>query len=70
MAVDSAGDVYVADTSNSAIRKVIAGVGVKGYRTNVRGLLKRIRGAFRDVDPEFAQIGNYARFGYRWIPEE
>jgi two-component system response regulator ChvI len=48
----------------------IAGVGVKGYRTNVRGLLKRIRGAFRDVDPEFAQIGNYARFGYRWIPEE
>jgi two-component system response regulator ChvI len=48
----------------------VAGLGVKGYRTNVRGLLKRIRGAFRDVDPEFAQIGTYARFGYRWIPEE
>jgi two-component system, OmpR family, response regulator ChvI len=36
----------------------------------VRSLVKRIRQAFRDVDPEFAQIENYAGFGYRWIPEE
>ena len=48
----------------------MAGNGEDGYRTNVRSLVKRIRKAFRDVDPEFAQIENYAGFGYRWIPEE
>jgi two-component system, OmpR family, response regulator ChvI len=48
----------------------VAGNGEEGYRTNVRSLVKRIRKAFRDVDPEFAQIENYAGFGYRWIPEE
>ncbi len=48
----------------------VAGNGEDGYRTNVRSLVKRIRKAFRDVDPEFAQIENYAGFGYRWIPEE
>lgn len=48
----------------------VAGNGEDGYRTNVRSLVKRIRKAFRDVDPEFTQIENYAGFGYRWIPEE
>lgn len=46
----------------------VAGNGEEGYRTNVRSLVKRIRKAFREVDPEFAQIENYAGFGYRWIP--
>jgi len=48
----------------------VAGNGEDGYRTNVRSLVKRIRKAFREVDPEFTQIENYAGFGYRWIPEE
>lgn len=47
----------------------VAGNGEDGYRTNVRSLVKRIRKAFREVDPEFAQIENYAGFGYRWAPE-
>ena len=47
----------------------VAGNGEEGYRTNVRSLVKRIRKAFREVDPEFAQIENYAGFGYRWIPD-
>jgi len=45
----------------------VAGDGEEGYRTNVRALIKRIRKKFRDVDDSFAQIGNYAGFGYRWI---
>ena len=48
----------------------VAGAGEEGFRANVRTLIKRIRKSFRDVDPGFAQIENYAGFGYRWIPEE
>jgi two-component system response regulator ChvI len=48
----------------------VAGVGKEGYRANVRTLIRRIRKSFREVDPGFAQIENYAGFGYRWIPEE
>ena len=47
----------------------VAGPGEEGYRANVRTLIKRIRKSFRDVDPGFAQIENYAGFGYRWSPE-
>lgn len=45
----------------------IAGYGNEGYRANVRTFIKRIRKKFRDVDPSFDQIHNYAGFGYRWI---
>lgn len=45
----------------------IAGYGAEGFRANVRTFIKRIRKKFRDVDPEFDQIHNYAGFGYRWI---
>jgi two-component system response regulator ChvI len=45
----------------------VAGDGEEGYRTNVRALIKRIRKKFRDVDDSFAQIENYAGFGYRWV---
>jgi two-component system, OmpR family, response regulator ChvI len=45
----------------------VAGQGEDGYRANVRTLIKRIRKKFRDVDPGFAQIENYAGFGYRWL---
>lgn len=45
----------------------VAGYGDDGYRANVRTFIKRIRKKFRDVDPEFDQIHNYAGFGYRWI---
>ena len=48
----------------------IAGLGDEGFRANVRTLIKRIRKSFREVDPDFAQIENYAGFGYRWLPEE
>ena len=44
----------------------VAGYGAEGYRANVRTFIKRIRKKFRDTDPEFDQIHNYAGFGYRW----
>ena len=44
----------------------IAGHGSEGYRANVRTFIKRIRKKFRDVDPNFDHIQNYAGFGYRW----
>ena len=45
----------------------VAGYGAEGYRANVRTFIKRIRKKFRDIDPDFDQIHNYAGFGYRWI---
>jgi two-component system response regulator ChvI len=50
-------------------RDFIAGHGPEGYRANVRTFIKRIRKKFRDVDPGFDQIENYASFGYRWTAE-
>jgi len=47
----------------------VAGHGSEGYRANVRTFIKRIRKKFRDVDPGFDHIDNYASFGYRWIAE-
>jgi two-component system, OmpR family, response regulator ChvI len=47
----------------------IAGHGSEGYRANVRTFIKRIRKKFRDVDPGFDHIENYASFGYRWTAE-
>jgi two-component system response regulator ChvI len=44
----------------------MAGDGEIGFRTNVRAFIKRIRQKFRDVDPDFTNIGNYPGFGYRW----
>jgi two-component system response regulator ChvI len=44
----------------------IAGHGAEGYRANVRTFIKRIRKKFRDSDPDFDHIHNYAGFGYRW----
>ncbi|MBI5164880.1 MAG: response regulator transcription factor [Magnetospirillum sp.] len=48
----------------------LAGAGPEGFRANVRTFVKRIRQKFRDADPSFDQIGNYAGFGYRWKAEE
>jgi two-component system, OmpR family, response regulator ChvI len=45
-----------------------AGEGEDGYRVNVRSLIKRIRQAFRELDPNFDKIRNYPAFGYRWKP--
>jgi hypothetical protein len=50
-------------------KDLIAGNGSEGYRANVRTFIKRIRKKFRDVDPGFDHIQNYASFGYRWIAE-
>jgi two-component system, OmpR family, response regulator ChvI len=47
----------------------VAGQGSEGYRANVRTFIKRIRKKFRDVDPGFDHIENYASFGYRWTAE-
>ena len=44
----------------------VAGHGAEGYRANVRTFIKRIRKKFRDSDPDFDHIQNYAGFGYRW----
>ena len=48
----------------------IAGHGAEGYRANVRTFVKRIRKKFRDGDPGFDHIENYAGFGYRWTAPE
>jgi two-component system response regulator ChvI len=50
-------------------KNFIAGHGSEGYRANVRTFIKRIRKKFRDVDPGFEHIENYAGFGYRWAAE-
>ena len=50
-------------------KNFIAGHGPEGYRANVRTFIKRIRKKFRDGDPGFDYIENYAGFGYRWTPE-
>jgi len=47
----------------------LAGAGPEGFRANVRTFVKRIRQKFRDVDPDFDMIANYAGFGYRWKTE-
>jgi two-component system response regulator ChvI len=47
-------------------KNFVAGHGTEGYRANVRTFIKRIRKKFRDCDPDFDQIQNYAGFGYRW----
>ena len=44
----------------------VAGSGERGYNTNVRSLLKRIRRKFLEVDPGFSEIENVASVGYRW----
>jgi two-component system, OmpR family, response regulator ChvI len=48
----------------------IAGHGAEGYRANVRTFIKRIRKKFRDCDPGFDHIENYAGFGYRWTGQD
>ena len=47
----------------------VAGHGAEGYRANVRTFIKRIRKKFRDSDPGFDHIQNYAGFGYRWTAQ-
>ena len=51
-------------------KNFIAGHGSEGYRANVRTFIKRIRKKFRDVDPAFDHIENYAGFGYRWTADK
>jgi two-component system response regulator ChvI len=43
-----------------------AGSGNRGYRTNVRSSIKRIRRKFCEIDPTFGQIQTFTAFGYRW----
>ena len=45
----------------------VAGSGALGYTINVRSLIKRIRRKFLSVDPDFSQIKNVHRIGYRWL---
>jgi two-component system, OmpR family, response regulator ChvI len=51
-------------------KNFVAGHGAEGYRANVRTFIKRIRKKFRDIDPDFDHIENYAGFGYRWTAEQ
>ena len=44
----------------------IAGSGERGYSTNVRSLIKRMRRKFLAVDSSFRQIENKQGVGYRW----
>jgi two-component system response regulator ChvI len=43
-----------------------AGSGDDGFRTNVRSSVKRIRNKFRQLDPSFDRIENFAGYGYVW----
>lgn len=47
-----------------------AGANDDGWRSNVRGFMKRIRKKFKDVDDGFDRIENYPGFGYRWRDPE
>jgi DNA-binding response OmpR family regulator len=47
-----------------------AGEGTRGYQTNVRSLIKRIRQKFHASDGTFAAIENHRGFGYRWQAPE
>ena len=44
----------------------VAGEGPRGYWSNVRSAIKRLRNKFRAVDPSFDEIETYVGFGYRW----
>ncbi|WP_170303792.1 response regulator transcription factor [Reyranella soli] len=44
----------------------IAGSGDRGYTTNVRSFVKRIRSKFLAIDPGFSAIKNVRLVGYRW----
>ena len=44
----------------------VAGSGERGYYTNVRSLIKRIRRKFLAVDPGFSEIRNLPGVGYLW----
>ena len=44
----------------------IAGSGPRGYQTNVRSLIKRIRRKFSAVDTGFSEIKNVPDVGYIW----
>jgi two-component system response regulator ChvI len=43
-----------------------AGHGERGYCTNVRTSVKRIRKKFCQLDPTFAEIQTFSALGYRW----
>ena len=44
----------------------VAGSGEHGHQTNVRSLVKRICRKFSAVDPDFSEIENVPKVGYRW----
>lgn len=43
-----------------------SGVGDKGYWTNVRSMIRRVRRKFQAIDSDFAEVENSSGFGYRW----
>jgi two-component system response regulator ChvI len=45
----------------------IGGGGEDGYRTNVRGIIKKIRKKFLQCDESFDDIDNFVSLGYRWV---
>ena len=45
----------------------VAGSGEHGHHTNVRSIVKRIRRKFVAVDPDFSEIKNVQKVGYRWL---
>jgi two-component system response regulator ChvI len=48
----------------------IGGSGEAGYKTNVRGIIRRIRKKFLQCDERFAEIENFVGLGYRWATTE
>lgn len=60
------GDTYRAIYDRMHHVGFIAGNRDRGFMTNVRSALKRIRRKFLAVDPAFNQIINHSRIGYSW----
>jgi DNA-binding response OmpR family regulator len=44
----------------------LSGRGEKGFWTNVRSMIRRIRNKFRAIDDSFDELENARAFGYRW----
>ena len=44
----------------------VAGSGERGYYTNVRSLMKRVRRKFLAIDSGFSEIRNLPNVGYLW----
>ena len=46
--------------------RIVAGDGERGFKLNVRTMIKRLRRKFQAIDPDFQAIRSIAGLGYAW----